>query len=142
MAAWLTMDSDQALAEIAAHFGNARPLYLLVSNDLLLRLGELSAYGGSPLAFNAKNFPAGADLHGDIAQVKRWAGETGEGNYLVQKEGQYYRAWLPSNPDTQRSLLVRLLPFMDSLKQLPKDVQLVYQSGGGGYLSVYKLAAE
>ncbi|NOT86488.1 MAG: hydroxylamine oxidation protein HaoB [Methylococcaceae bacterium] len=139
MAAWLTMDSDKALAEIAANFGKSQPIYLLVSNDLLLRQGELVAYGGSTLSFHANNIPAGADLHGDIAQVKRWAAETGEGNYLVQKEGQYYRAWSPSDPATKNALLVRLLPFIDSLKQLPKGVERVYQSGGGGYLSVYKL---
>jgi hydroxylamine oxidation protein HaoB len=142
MAAWLTMDSDKAIAEITAHFGNMRPVYLLVSNDLLLRQGELLSYGGSALSFTAKNIPAGEDLHGDIAQVKRWAAEAGEGDYLVQKEGQYYRAWSPANPATQNSLLVRLLPFMDSLKQLPKGVQLVYQGSGGGYLSVYKLVGK
>lgn len=139
MAAWLTMDSDKALAEIAAHFSKSQPIYLLVSNDLLLRQGELAAYGGSVLSFNANNIPAGEDLHGDIAQVKRWAAETGEGNYLVQKEGQYYRVWTPVNAATKNALLVRLLPFVESLKQLPKGVELVYQSGGGGYLSIYKL---
>lgn len=139
MAAWLTMDSDKAIAEIVAHFGSSQPIYLLVTNDLLLRQGELVSYGGSPLAFNSKNIPAGDDLHGGIAQVKRWAAEVGEGNYLVQKEGAYYRAWTPANQETKNSLLVRLLPFMDSLKAKPKGVQQVYQSGSGGYLSVYKL---
>lgn len=139
MAVWLTMDADKALAEITAHFGKSQPVYLLVTNDLLLRQGELIDYGGHVLAFNSKNIPAGDDLHGDIAQVKRWAAEGGEGNYLVQKEGAYYRAWTPSNPETKNALLVRLLPFMDSLKHLPPGVQQVYQSGGGGYLSIYRL---
>lgn len=139
MAAWLTMDSDQALAEMAAYFGHEHPVYLLVSNDLLLRLSELKAYGGSPLDFHTQRFPVNDDLHGDIAQVKRWANETGDGNYLAQKEGQYYRVWSPANPATQKTLLVRLLPFVDSLKALPKKIQRVYQSSGGGYLSVYRL---
>jgi len=139
MARWLTMDSDKAIAEIAAHFGASRPVYLLVNNDLLLHLAELAAYGGAPLALDAKNIPAGNDLHGDIAQVKRWANETGEGNYLAQKEGNYYRVWSTPDAKAKNSLLVRLLPFVDSLKQLPAGVSLVYQSHWGGFLSVYKV---
>jgi hydroxylamine oxidation protein HaoB len=37
------------------------------------------------------------------------------------------------------SLLVRLLPFVDSLKKLPEHINLVYQSHWGGYLSIYKI---
>ncbi|WP_374088340.1 hydroxylamine oxidation protein HaoB [Methylomicrobium lacus] len=139
MARWLTMDGDTALAEIAAHFGASRPVYLLVNNDLLLHLAELSAYGGAPLALDSKNIPAGSDLHGDIAQVKRWAQETGDGNYLAQKEGNYYRVWSTPDAKAKNALLVRLLPFVDSLKQMPAGVSLVYQSHWGGFLSIYKV---
>jgi hydroxylamine oxidation protein HaoB len=139
MARWLTMDSDKALAEIGAHFGASRPVYLLVNNDLLLYLAEFTAYGGTPLSLNSKNIPSGNDLHGDIRQVKRWAYETGGGNYLAQKEGSYYRVWSTPDAQAKNTLLVRLLPFVDSLKQLPGGVSLVYQSHWGGFLSVYEI---
>lgn len=140
MARWLTMDAEQALIEIVEHFGRSRPIYVLVNNDLLLRLAEIKAYGGSELNLSTKNIPTGNDLHGDIAQVKRWAHETGEGNYLVHKEGRYYRTWVTSPEGAgKNTLLIRLLPFIDSLKKLPDGVSLVYQSGWGGYLSVYKI---
>lgn len=139
MARWLTMDSEKALAEIAAHFGPSQPVYLLVNNDLLLHLAELTAYGGAPLSLDSKNIPAGNDLHGDIALVKRWANETGDGNYLAQKEDSYYRVWSTPDAKTKNALLVRLLPFVDSLKKLPEGVSLVYQSHWGGFLSVYKI---
>lgn len=139
MARWLTMDSKTALTEIATHFGSSRPVFLLVNNDMLLHLAELQAYGGEPLLLQSKNIPAGNDLHGDIAQVKRWAGETGDGNYLAQKEGGYYRVWSTADAKTKNTLLVRLLPFVDSLKQLPDGVSLVYQSHWGGFLSVYQI---
>lgn len=139
MARWLTMDSEQALAEMAAHFGDARPVYLLVDSDLLLHLGEMAAYGGASLLLNSKNIPAGNDLHADIAQVKRWANETGDGNYLAQKEGAYYRVWSTADEKTKNTLLMRLLPFVDSLKKLPDGVSLVYQSHWGGFLSIYQI---
>lgn len=141
MARWLTMDSDKALDEIRQAFGPAQPIYLLVTNDLLLRQGELTDYGATPLTFNSTTFPAHDNLHGDIAKIREWAAENGEGNYLVQKEGSGYRVWAtPKESDSaKRSLLVRLLPFVDSLKQLPNGVQLVYQSHWGGYMSIYRL---
>ena len=141
MARWLTMDSKQALAEIRNTFGSKRPLYLLVNNDLLMRAHEMAEYGGALLTFNTKYLQARENLHGDISQIRRWANETGEGNYLVQKEGTYYRAWsIPRNSKIEaNSLLVRLLPFVDSLKKLPENVDLVYQSHWGGYLSIYKI---
>lgn len=142
MARWLTMDVDKALAEIVAYFGKSRPIYLLVNNDLLLRLAEIKAYGGSDLGLQTKNVPAGDNLHGDIAQVKRWAHESGQGNYLAHKEGRYYRTWVTTRESQgKNTLLVRLLPFIDSLKKLPEGLSLVYQSGWGGYLSVYKIEA-
>ncbi|MGZ8215500.1 MAG: hydroxylamine oxidation protein HaoB [Methylosarcina sp.] len=139
MARWLTMDSEKALAEIAAHFGPSRPVYLLIDNDLLLHLAEFTAYGGTSLSLDAKNIPAGNDLHGDIARVKRWANEAGDGNYLAQKENTYYRVWTTRDKKVKNTLLVRLLPFVDSLKKLPEGVSLVYQSHWGGFLSVYQI---
>jgi hydroxylamine oxidation protein HaoB len=141
MARWLTMDSETALQEIRQTFGATHPVYLAVSNDLLARLGEISDYGGAALAFNTQTFQAHDNLHGDIAAIREWAGENGNGNYLVQKEGGGYRVWSTpkENEVVKRTLLVRLLPFVDSLKKLPDGVQLVYQSHWGGYLSIYKL---
>ena len=141
MARWLTMDSEKALAEIHQFFGHSHPIYLLVTNDLLMRLAEMADYGGTPLSFNSTTVPIRDNLHGDIAQIKRWAYEEGDGNYLVQKEGLYYHVW--STPKRlgpeKNSLLVRLLPFVDSLKKLPEGVNLVYQSNWGGYLSIYRI---
>jgi len=79
--------------------------------------------------------------HGDIALIKQWANEEGDGNYLVQKEGLNYHLWgTPKlSGSEKKSLIVRLLPFVDSLKKLPEGVQLVYQSNWGGYLSIYKI---
>ena len=141
MAHWLTMDSEKALAEIRSTFGSKRPIYFVVNNDLLMRVAEIADYGGAPLMLNTKALPARDDLHGDINQIRRWANEEGEGNYLVQKEGNTYRAWTtPKNAKAENnSLLVRLLPFVDSLKKLPENVDLVYQSRWGGYLSIYKI---
>jgi hydroxylamine oxidation protein HaoB len=141
MAHWLTMDSDKALAEMRKSFGTSRPIYLLVTNDLLMRLGEMVDYGGTPLALSSKVVPAHDNLHGDIAQIKQWAYEEGDGNYLVQKEGLAYHVWAtPKGLGAEKNaLLVRLLPFVGSLKKLPEHVNLVYQSHWGAYLSIYKI---
>ncbi len=141
MARWLTMDSDQALAEIRQAFSTEHPLYILATNDLLLRLGEIADYGAAPLTLTTASFPAHDNLHGDIASIREWAGENGTGNYLVQKEGGGYHVWATprASDSVKRALLVRLLPFVDSLKKLPDSVQLVYQSHWGGYLSIYRL---
>ncbi|CAG7857082.1 hypothetical protein MCAMS1_01801 [biofilm metagenome] len=142
MARWLTMDCDQALAEIKQTFGATRPVYLLVTNDLLFRLAELADYGGSRLAFAANSFDTHDNLHGDIARIKQWAQEQGDGNYLVQKEGLRYHVWVPDNGpgNGKNALLVRILPFVNSLKKLPDGLKLVYQSHWGGYLAVYQLS--
>jgi hydroxylamine oxidation protein HaoB len=141
MAHWLTMGSDKALAEMRQMFGKSRPIYLLVTNDLLMRLGEMVDYGGASLPFVSKTFQAHDNLHGDIAQIKQWAVEEGDSNYLVQKEGLNYHVWATAKASEaeKNSLLVRLLPFVDSLKKLPEHVNLVYQSHWGGYLSIYKI---
>jgi hydroxylamine oxidation protein HaoB len=140
MAGWLTMDSQKALAEMADYFGKKRPVYIVVSNDLLLRQAEFADYGGTRIPLSVKNFPVGDNLHGDIAQVKRWSQDEGEGNYLAQKENRFYRVWtVKKESGAENSLLVRLLPFVDSLKKLPDGVNLIYQTTWGGFLSVYQL---
>lgn len=142
VAHWLTMDSDKALAEIRQTLGSSRPVYIVVTNDLLMRLGEINAYGGASLTFNTKVFQAHDNLHGDIAQIKQWSFEEGEGNYLVQKEGLNYHVWTSTKDAVtdKNTLLVRLLPFVDSLKKLPDGIRLVYQSHWGAYLSIYQLS--
>jgi hydroxylamine oxidation protein HaoB len=104
----------------------------------------MTDYGGTPLPLISRTVPAHDNLHSDIAQIKEWASEQGEGNYLVQKEGLNYHLWLTprSSGMEKRSLLVRLLPFVDSLKKLPDGVHLVYQSNWGGFLSVYKINSD
>jgi hydroxylamine oxidation protein HaoB len=140
LARWLTMDSRQALAEMAAYFGKNRPVYLAVTNDLLMRSAEMADYGGSPLSIPATTLPVSANLHGDIRQIQTMAGEMGDGNYLVQKEGASYRIWvIPKNSPAADTLLIRLLPFVNSLKHLPESARLVYQSHWGAYFSVYRL---
>lgn len=143
MAHWLTMDYAKSLAEIRKTFGESRPIFIVVTNDLLLRLTELESYGGKHLPLVAINLPAHDNLHGDIAHVKQWAAEAGDGNYLVQKEGLNYQVWATqkNNEPAKQSLLLRLLPFVESLKQSPAGAQLVYQSHWGGYLSIYKVVA-
>ena len=93
MARWLTMDSGQALKEIGEFFGKSRPIYLLVNNDLLMRLAEFVDYGGTPLAVNSIMVPVSDNLHNDISRIKRLVQEEGDGNYLVQKEGLSYHIW-------------------------------------------------
>lgn len=141
IAHWLTMDSDKALVEMRKFFGKSRPIYVLVTNDLLMRLGEMVDYGGTSLLFNSKAVQAHDNLHSDIAQIKQWAAEEGDGNYLVQKEGLHYHVWATPKASVREknSLLVRLLPFVDSLKKPPEGLNLVYQSHWGGYLSIYKI---
>ncbi len=144
MATWLTMDSEQALKEIRDSLGNSQPIYIMVNNDLLMRLAEMADYGGTPLTLTSRIVPVSSNMHGDISSIKQIAQEEGDGNYLVQKEGAAYRLWLtPKQSQKEKNtLLIRLLPFVDSLKQLPSNVQLVYQSHWGGYLSIYRINPE
>lgn len=141
MARWLTMDSEKAIKEMRKFFNQDKPIYILVSNDLLLQLAEIGKYGGTPISFSRKTFPAGGDLHGDISLIKRWTYEENAGNYLAHQEGSAYHIWgLPkASTGESNSLLVRLLPFVDSLKKLPKGIKLVYQSHWAGFLSIYQL---
>lgn len=89
------MDSGKALAEIRQKFGTSRPIYLLATNDLLMRVGEFADYGGAPIRLISRTFMAHDNLHGDIAQIKQWATEEGNSNYLVQKKALTIMFGLP-----------------------------------------------
>jgi hydroxylamine oxidation protein HaoB len=144
MARWLTMDNELAIKEISKHFGTTKPIYLLVNNDLLMRLAEFVDYGGTRLVIHSKMVSVSDNLHNDISRIKRLAQEEGDGNYLVQKEGLAYHLWIiPKGTQAEKnSLLVRLLPFVDSLKQLPPNLSPTYLSAWGNYLSIYQLSTQ
>jgi hydroxylamine oxidation protein HaoB len=141
LARWLTLDADQSLAEMAERWPRDQPVFLMVCLDDLARLSEMEALSGASLPLEAKFFPNESNLHGQIAAVKRWAGEPGgSGNYLLQPvPGAGIRAWRTTSAETDKTLLVRLLPFVRSVAELPTGVKLVYQSGQGGYLSIFQL---
>jgi hypothetical protein len=48
MASWLTMDTEKALAEMHHFFGASQPIYLLITNDLLMRLAEIADLAAPP----------------------------------------------------------------------------------------------
>ena len=138
LARWLGMDAEAALAEMDAVLPKGRTVYWLLCLDDLARLGEIEALGGVKLPFEARSFPQADNIHAQIAEVRRWAGETGADAYLVQAlPGGGVRAWR-THADGAKTLLARLLPFTSSLAQPLAPLALVYQSGWGGYLSVYQ----
>jgi len=139
LARWLGMDADAALAEMAQALPKDQPVYWLVCLDDLARLGEIGALSGVKLPFEARIFPQAENIHGQIAEVKRWAEENGVGSYLVQQlPGGGARVWRVSTEAGTKTLLARLLPFTTSLAQPLPNLALVYQSAWGGYLSVYQ----
>lgn len=138
-ARWLTMDADQAIAEMQTALRD-RPSYLLVCLDDLARLGEIEAMSGRKLPFEFRLFAPAKDLHGQIAAVKAWAADKGTGNYLVQQlSSGEARAWRITTEEGARTLLARLLPFTSSLAKPLETLGLVYQSAWGAYLAVYRL---
>jgi len=139
LARWLTMDAEQALAEMSAVVSNDRPVYFLMCVDDLARLAEMETLSGVKLPFEVRNFPSAADVHTQIAEVKRWANEKGVGAYLVrQLPTGGIRAWRISTPEGARTLLARLMPFTTSLARPLEAMSLVYQSGWGAYISIYE----
>lgn len=140
LARWLSMDADAALAEIKAQLPANRPVYLLACLDDLARLGEIEALSGIKLPFEAARFPGG-DMHGQIAAVQQWARQdVDQASYLVQQlPGAGVRAWRITTPEGRNTLLARLLPFTTSLAKPLSQLQTVYQSGWGSYLSIYAL---
>lgn len=138
LARWLTMDADAALREMDQRLPRDRDVQFLVTTDDLARLGEMEALSGVSLPLETRAFPGGSDFHGLIAQVKRWANERGEGNYLVQSlPGGDVRAWRVNDAQGNRLLLTRLLPFTASLAQPLAGMEPVYRSEGA-YLTIYR----
>ncbi|MGX2038807.1 hydroxylamine oxidation protein HaoB [Methylocaldum sp. MU1018] len=141
LAHWLTMDADRAIAELSERLPKDRPVFWVVCLDDLARLSEIEALSGVSLPLEARFFPAEANIHAQIAAVKRWAKEKGPGSYLVQPlPGGGIRAWRITSDEGEKTLLARLLPFVGSLGHVPEPFQLVYQSEQGGYLSIFKWA--
>ncbi|HYE34719.1 hydroxylamine oxidation protein HaoB [Methylocaldum sp.] len=139
LAHWLAMDADRALAELSERLPKDKPVFLAVCLDDLARLLEMEALSGVSLPFEARFFPAEANIHAQISAVKRWAEEKGRGSYLVHPlPGGGIRAWRITSEEGEKTLLARLLPFVGSVANLPEQLQLVYQSEQGGYLSVFK----
>jgi hydroxylamine oxidation protein HaoB len=143
LASWLTMDTEQALLDMASKLQTDRSVYLLVCLDDLARVSELETLSGKKLGFEARLFAPSTDIHNQINEVKRWAGETGTGSYLVQNlPGQGVRAWRILDSETENSLFAKLLPFTSSLAHPVAKLELVYQSGWGAYLSIFHWLGE
>lgn len=139
LARWLSMDADAALAEMAQSIPKDQPAYWLACLDDLARLSEIEALSGVRLPFEARIFPQADNIHGQIAEVRRWAEETGVSSYLVQQlPGGGARVWRITTEAGTKTLLARLLPFTTSLAHPLENLNLVYQSAWGGYLSVYE----
>jgi hydroxylamine oxidation protein HaoB len=139
LARWLAMDAGEALTEMAKQLPGEVPVYLLACVDDLARVAEIERLSGKKLGIEAAVFSGSADFHGQIAQVKRWAGEKGAGNYLVQSVPGGVRAWRVTDGATENSLLVRLLPFTVSLARPLPGISTVYQSAWGGYLTIFEV---
>jgi len=138
LAHWLAMDAEAALREMGQRLPQARDIYFLVTTDDLARLNEMEALAGVPLPLETRVFPGGGNFHGLIAQVKRWAQDQGEGNYLVQPlPGGDVRAWRVDDAQGNGLLLTRLLPFTASLTQPLAELGPVYQSENA-YLTIYR----
>jgi hydroxylamine oxidation protein HaoB len=139
-ARWLTMEANAAITEMKSRLPQDRAVYLLVCLDTLARSKEIEALSGVHLPFEAAVFPAGSDLHRQIARVKRWAREKGDFGYLVQQIPELgIRAWRITTKQGQEMLLARLLPFHTSLARSLPRLPIVYQTGWGSYLTIYAL---
>lgn len=137
----LLMDMDEALQELKRELPPGRDHYLLLSTDDLSHVQEVARMAGRGLPLETRLFPADADLHGNIAQVKQWAQEDeGTGGYLVQSvSARSIRVWRITDKRFESSLLAQLLPFSTSLATSIAGARLVYQSDWGGYISIYQL---
>ncbi|GAB6048272.1 hypothetical protein JCM19379_21010 [Methyloparacoccus murrellii] len=141
LAKWLTMDAEQALADIRRALPSNRPLYWLVCVDDLARLGEIEALSGVKIPLEMRYFPPAPNIHAQIAAVRRWASEAGDlGNYLVQQiPGGGVKAWRITTEAGSRTLLARLLPFTQALENPLPDTHLVHQSTWGAYLVIHEI---
>lgn len=137
----LLMDMDEALQELKRELPQGRDHYLLLSTDDLSHVQEVARMTGRGLPLETRLFPADADLHSSISQVKEWAQEgDGTGSYLAQSISERsIRVWRITDESFENSLLARLLPFSTSHDMSIEGAKLVYQSDWGGYISIYQL---
>jgi|GEM_PF-429709 len=137
----LLMDMDEALKELKRELPRGRDHYLLLSTDDLSHVQEIARMTGRGLPLETRLFPADADLHSSISQVKQWAQEgEGTGSYLAQNISERsIRVWRITDESFENTLLARLLPFSTSLDMGIEGAKLVYQSDWGGYISIYQL---
>lgn len=137
----LLMDMDEALQELKKELPQGRDHYLLLSTDDLSHVQEIARMTGRGLPLETRLFPADADLHNSISQVKQWAQEGGgTGSYLAQSISERsIRVWRITDESFENTLLARLLPFSTSLDMSIEGAKLVYQSDWGGYISIYQL---
>ncbi len=141
LAQWLAMDAAQAIKEIKATLAeNQHAAYLLVSVDDLARIQEIEQISGKKFALASQVFYQGDNIHSQIARVKQWARQPGDGSYLLQPlPGIGVRAWKPLDKQTENSLLIRLLPFTHALETPLPEIHRVFKSEWGGYISVFQL---
>jgi hydroxylamine oxidation protein HaoB len=137
----LITDVDEALRELKKELPQGRDHYLLLSTDDLSHVQEIARMTGRGLPLETRLFPADADLHDRISQVKEWAQEgEGTGSYLAQSVSERsIRVWRITDESFENTLLARLLPFSTSLDASIEGAKLVYQSDWGGYISIYQL---
>ncbi|MFN2135569.1 MAG: hypothetical protein ACK2UK_06415 [Candidatus Promineifilaceae bacterium] len=137
----LLMDMGEALQELQKELPQGRDHYLLLSTDDLSHVQEIARMTGRGLPLETRLFPADADLHETISQVKQWAQEgEGTGSYLAQSISERsIRVWRITDESFENTLLARLLPFSSSLDRSIEGAKLVYQSDWGGYISIYQL---
>jgi hydroxylamine oxidation protein HaoB len=139
LARWLTMNAQDALTEMSNVLPRAIPVYFLACLDDLARLAEIERLSGKKLAFGVAQFPRTSDIHAQIAEVKRWAHEKGNGSYLIQNiPGGGIRAWRIEDTETENTLLAKLLPFTSSMENTVATLETVYQSPWASYLTVFR----
>lgn len=137
----LLMDMDEAFQQLKEELPQGRDHYLLLSTDDLSHVQEIARMTARGLPLETRLFPADADLHNNVSQVKQWAQEgEGTGSYLAQSISERsIRVWRITDESFQNTLLARLLPFSTSLDKSIEGAKLVYQSDWGGYISIYQL---
>ena len=135
----LTQDAASAVRTLKATLPPSTPIYFVVTTDDLARLNEMHSLGGAALTLESRIFPVASDVHGAIRGVKQWIDELGGGGYMLQPTNEVaIRAWSARESRSSEALLIRLLPFSDSIARPLPEFRMVYQSGWAGYLTVYQ----
>ncbi len=138
LARCLTQNATSALPRLKALLPADRPVYVVVTVDDLLHLDEMRNLGGEAVRLENRKFPLGKDIHGTIRRTQDWADEIHAAGYLAQQaDTASVTVWASARPLDQEALLIRLLPFSHSLQKALPEFELVYQSGWGGYISIY-----